>query len=63
MNEQNTELSYGGNDIEALEGEQANYIKNCVLIPRVLSDAEMTEVYNGLAAKWGLPLLDCEEGE
>jgi hypothetical protein len=61
MSEQNTKLNYGGNGIEALEGEQTNYIKEWVLIPRALSDAERTQVYNDLAAKWGIPLLDCEE--
>jgi hypothetical protein len=68
MNEQNTGTPwkglahYGGTDgIEVLESEQPNYIKDWVFIPRVLSDAEMNQVYNDLAAKWGIPLLDCEE--
>ncbi len=60
MSEQNI-LRYDENDIEAFEGEQPNYIKDWVFIPHVLSDVEMTQVYNDLAAKWGIPLLDCEE--
>ena len=58
MSEQNTELSYNGNDIEVMATGYYVVVKK---YDHVLSDAEMTQVYNDLAVRWGLPLLDCEE--